>query len=264
MNITTKNVLILLSIVLSPVIAQAETHDITFPLQIIAQFRNDFGEPRAGHSHKGIDIIVPKMTPIISASDGVVRYLPQSEPTWGYEISIEGDDGYRYKYLHINNDTPGTDDNAGGTANAYAPGLTEGARVTRGQHIGWVGDSGNAENVGAHLHFEMYSPSGLINPYESLLSAYVSFLASASTTLTAPEPTVSTFIFTKRLILGSEGEEVKELQKRLRSLGFFTHPSNTGYFGIVTKRALVAYQKAKGIEPIGVVGPKTRAVLNEG
>ncbi len=264
MKIVTSILFSFLSMVFVPIVAHAETHHITFPLQIISQFRDDFGEPRAGHAHKGIDIIVPKMTPIISVSDGIVHYLPQSEPSWGYEISIASDDGYTYKYLHINNDTPGTDDNAGGVANAYAPGLTEGARVARGQHIGWVGDSGNAEDVGAHLHFEMYSPSGLINPYESLLSAYVSFLSSASTTLMAPEPLVSKFIFTKRLVLGSEGEEVKELQKRLRSLGFFTHPSNTGYFGSATKRALVAFQKAKGIDPIGILGPKTRATLNEG
>jgi murein DD-endopeptidase MepM/ murein hydrolase activator NlpD len=238
--------------------------DILFPLQVAAQFKNDFGGPRgtSGRTHKGIDIIAPKMTPVISAADGYVRYLPMREPSWGYEISIQGDDGHVYKYLHINNDTPGTDDGAGGPEYAYAQGILDGARVTRGQHIGWVGDSGNAEEVGAHLHFEMYDSSGVINPYESLLAAYVTLLASSSATLESTS-TAPRFIFTKRLALGSEGEEVRELQKRLRALGHFAHPTDTGYFGKVTASALIAYQKTNGVDPIGILGPRTRAVLNK-
>lgn len=60
----------------------------------------------------------------------------------------------------------------GGPVYAYAPTIRRGARVSAGQLIGWVGDSGNAENVGSHLHFEIHLPSGeAINSYESLLAA---------------------------------------------------------------------------------------------
>src|SRR5262249_51428540 len=74
-------------------------------------------------------------------------------------------------YIHINNDTPGTDDGLGSEEYAFAPGLQTGDHVTAGQHIAYVGDSGNAENVGPHCHFELYGPDGWINPTPSLLLA---------------------------------------------------------------------------------------------
>ena len=72
----------------------------------------------------------------------------------------------------------------------------------------------------------------------------------------------STYVFTKPLSLGSRGTEVSELQKRLKALEYFLYPEITGYFGAVTKKAVIDFQKANGIDPIGIVGPKTRAVLN--
>jgi len=71
------------------------------------------------------------------------------------------------------------------------------------------------------------------------------------------------FTFTKALSIGSRGEEVKMLQKELQGLGFFSlSVSLTGYFGPITQEAVELFQAANGIEAIGIVGPKTRAVLN--
>jgi hypothetical protein len=87
-------------------------------------------------------------------------------------MKIRDDQGYVYHYIHLNNDTPGTDDAKGGYDNAFAPGIEQGVRVTKGQHVAYVGDSGNAETVGSHLHFEIHLPDGTaINPYESLKAA---------------------------------------------------------------------------------------------
>ena len=44
-----------------------------------------------------------------------------------YNILLHGVDGNDYLYIHLNNDTPGTDDGHGGTQYAYAPGLTNGS-----------------------------------------------------------------------------------------------------------------------------------------
>lgn len=166
----------LFAIALLPSMALAQEElilDIDFPVQGPNSFQNDFEQPRSGgRTHHATDILAEKMTPIVSVSDGVVTFLPIPEPSWGYAIYIKGDDGYSYHYLHINNDTPGTDDGNGGVANAYAPGIEKGARVTRGQLIGWVGDSGNAENIASHLHFEIEDPDGnRVNPYYSLIAA---------------------------------------------------------------------------------------------
>jgi hypothetical protein len=122
--------------------------------------------------HEGIDIFAPKMTPLIAAVDGRITSLPQDEPSYGYAIFMRDDEDYQYRYIHVNNDTPGTDDGQGGVTYAYAPTITRGARVVKGQLLGWVGDSGNAENVGSHLHFEIRLPDGTpINAYQSLLNA---------------------------------------------------------------------------------------------
>lgn len=74
----------------------------------------------------------------------------------------------------------------------------------------------------------------------------------------------SAFKFTQLLKLGSEGKEVSELQKLLKKLGYFTYKSVTGVFGEVTKKAVIAFQKAKGLKPYpGWVGPATREALNK-
>lgn len=89
-------------------------------------------------------------------------------------ISIKDAENYTYNYLHINNDMPGTDDGNGGPMLAYAQDVKLGNKVVAGQHIAWVGDSGNAENTVSHLHFEIIDPNGnAVNPYPYLQNASI-------------------------------------------------------------------------------------------
>jgi hypothetical protein len=149
-----------------------EVRDIAFPTDLSVDVNDNYSEPRSGHTHEGIDLMGKHMMPLYAAVDGRVSSLNIPEASWGYAITLEDADGYTYHYLHVNNDTPGTDDGAGGIANAYAPGIVRGANVVRGQLVGWMGDSGNAESAGNHLHFEIRKPKGMpINPYASLLAA---------------------------------------------------------------------------------------------
>jgi murein DD-endopeptidase MepM/ murein hydrolase activator NlpD len=93
-----------------------------------------FGELRAGHAHEGIDIPMPVGTPIRAAASGrvIVRGLEQ---------------GYG-KYTCIAHRTIST---------CYAHqsrfGTKLGARVRRGEVIGFVGSTGDASAY--HLHFEV-------------------------------------------------------------------------------------------------------------
>lgn len=154
-----------------PVRAQEAVRDIVFPVQGAVSYQDDFGDARSGHSHEGVDIHGEKMQPLLAAVDGHVDYIVDPEASWGYAVVIRDAEGYTYHYLHVNNDMPGTDDGNGGVEHAYAPGVRRGARVVKGQHIAWMGDSGNAESVGAHLHFEIRYQRDPIDPYPSLQAA---------------------------------------------------------------------------------------------
>ncbi|GAB4466088.1 MAG: hypothetical protein OHK0029_37190 [Armatimonadaceae bacterium] len=147
----------------------ATVRSMTFPLIGKCQWSDTFGAPRGGgtRKHEGQDLMAPKMTPVVACFDGVVT-LRRNHPNAGNWITLRGDDGWTANYIHLNNDTPGTDDGQGGDENAFAPGLETGHRVIAGQFLGWVGDSGNAEGTGSHLHFELTSPEGLLNPAASL------------------------------------------------------------------------------------------------
>jgi hypothetical protein len=145
--------------------------NIVFPTDRTITFIDDFGNARSGHSHEGIDMMGEKMTPLYAAVDGRVSYIVIPEASWGYAVVLRDSDGYTYHYLHINNDTPGTDDGNGGTQYAYAPGISRGTSVTKGQLIGWMGDSGNAETIASHLHFEIRLDGTAINPFPSLTAA---------------------------------------------------------------------------------------------
>jgi hypothetical protein len=120
-----------------------------------------------------------QMDPLYAMVEGEICGIDDGdEDDYGRHITVCGDDGRRYRYLHLNNDTPGTDDNAAGLEHVYAPGMRRGLRVARGQHIAFMGDSGNAEGTAPHLHLDIFDdrvtdPYGdnRINPYPTLLAA---------------------------------------------------------------------------------------------
>ena len=58
------------------------------------------------------------------------------------------------------------------------------------------------------------------------------------------------------LRIGSKGSQVTSLQQRLKELGYFKG-NTTKYFGPITKKAVIDFQRAKGLTADGIVGPKT-------
>ena len=88
--------------------------------------------------------------------------------------------------------------------------------------------------------------------------------SSASTSVTSNPTVVKSFVFQSFLTVGSRGLEVLELQKKLQSLGFFPATvSPNGVYGPTTLASVIAFQKANRIDPLGYVGPATRAALNK-
>jgi hypothetical protein len=87
--------------------------------------------------------------------------------------------------------------------------------------------------------------------------------APTTVNLISPIPSTELFVsITETLSRGSRGTQVTLLQGFLKILKFF--PSNTaptGYFGSITETAVMSFQESRGIEPIGIVGPKTRKAI---
>ena len=92
------------------------------------------------------------------------------------------------------------------------------------------------------------------------------YISITSTTTSIPRitpaTTNTTFKFTKSIKLGSKGTEVLELQKKLKTLGFYKGKVDGG-FGSTTEKAVKAFQKAHKLPQLGNVGPKTRDLLNK-
>ncbi|NNC76235.1 MAG: M23 family metallopeptidase [Acidimicrobiia bacterium] len=143
---------------------------------ITSEFSNDWGAGRSGgRGHKGNDVFSPKGTPVLAAADGFVEKLGNG-PRSGFYVKLRHADGFDTWYMHLDNDTPGTDDAKGGSERAYAEGIEEGDFVEAGQIIGYVGDSGNAEYTTPHTHFELHRDGRAINPHDYLEGAMTRWL----------------------------------------------------------------------------------------
>ena len=160
--------------------AAATVKPIVFPVDGAVTYTRDFGAPRSGgRTHEGNDLMGQKMMPELAAVDGTVfRLTFNNLSTGGNSVTIKGDDGWTYHYIHVNNDTPGTDNGAATREQAFPSNIVVGARVTRGQVVAYMGDSGNAESTAPHLHFEIRQPAAAgqytgaaIDPYDSLQAA---------------------------------------------------------------------------------------------
>ncbi|WP_425590702.1 3D domain-containing protein [Fictibacillus phosphorivorans] len=56
---------------------------------------------------------------------------------------------------------------------------------------------------------------------------------------------------------GTWDNDVYELQGKLKAMGYFDFAVTTGYYGPVTKEAVIKYQKAKGLKVDGIAGQQT-------
>lgn len=145
-----------------------------FPIAGKVTYSDSFLASRGGGTrrHHGQDLMSAKLNPAIACFDGTVE-IKVGLGNAGNTITLYGDNGWTAEYYHMNNDSPGTDDAKGTADYCFAPGLKSGDRVSAGQLVGWVGDSGNAEGTGSHVHFELWSQvtGAVYNAYPSLRAA---------------------------------------------------------------------------------------------
>jgi murein DD-endopeptidase MepM/ murein hydrolase activator NlpD len=169
--------------------------DIGFPLRRNTRYhyRDNWLERRAGppfsynHArvgpggqlirlHDGVDIYAPEGVPVLSPFDGTIidprsRWRPWPDARYGITVVVQSDEpataGYMAVLVHLNSDW-----------------VKVGQHVTRGQVVGTLGKTGNAEETLPQLHFELRAPflidwSALgeqrmvdaFDPYPSLVAA---------------------------------------------------------------------------------------------
>jgi len=167
-------VIVMLALVAGANASQAKSVPrLVFPVIGAVTYSDDFGAPRTGGTHQGNDILADKKAPAVAVESGKVKFWTTSAAA-GCMLYLYGDSGTTYLYIHLNNDLTMKNDNRGScvAGTSYAPGLKDGERVGAGQLIGYVGDSGDANGIHPHLHFELHPNDGsAVDPYPYLRKA---------------------------------------------------------------------------------------------
>ncbi|MCD9006814.1 peptidoglycan DD-metalloendopeptidase family protein [Luteimonas sp. XNQY3] len=145
----------------------ASPDGLLLPVQgiAIADIHDTFGDARGGErQHEALDIMAPAGTPVLAVADGTIEKLFTSDLGGLTIYQFEPGGQFSYYYAHLQ---------------AYAPGLVEGATVQRGDVLGTVGSTGNADPAAPHLHFAVFrlTPERQwwtgepVNPYPLLRAA---------------------------------------------------------------------------------------------
>jgi murein DD-endopeptidase MepM/ murein hydrolase activator NlpD len=104
-----------------------------------AQLSDTFDQPRGTERHhEALDIMAPKGAKVLAVADGKVVKLFNSKPGGLTVYQFDPTEKYAYYYAHLDR---------------YADGIKEGDLVKRGDLIGYVGATGNANPDAPHLHF---------------------------------------------------------------------------------------------------------------
>ena len=160
---------------------------LVFPILGSASWTDDFGDPRGQGGHEGNDILAPRRALALAAEAGTVEFHTTSSRA-GCMLYLNGKSGTQYLYIHLNNDLTDANDNQGSCVAgvAYAKGLKNGAKVGAGEVIAYVGDSGDADGIHPHLHFEVHpNGGGAVSPHRYLKQARrMLFAAETGTTFT--------------------------------------------------------------------------------
>lgn len=132
------------------------------------QLRDTFNDSRSeGRVHDAIDIMAPQDSKVVAAANGTIVKLFTSDKGGITIYQLSSDEKLVFYYAHLNR---------------YADGLLEKQQVRQGDLIGYVGDTGNAQPGGYHLHFAIWqitNPKNFwdganLNPYDFLRTAPMS------------------------------------------------------------------------------------------
>ena len=269
--------------------------DLPIPVLFGVALRNltkNFGDPRSGHTHEGLDIMAREGTPVVSPTDAVVIRTGEGDSAGNYVTTANpGDESFVYMHLSKIAD------------------IDEGDVLEKGDIIGYVGHTGNAVAAAPHLHFEIHDEDGEpTDPFPRLTEVFAlddkidyleeifdnesddeelaeflvtnfrsDFVTAQAQNLELPSDITdalkklpatsvsssSSSTNSSILKVGSKGTAVQELQAFLikKDIGSSDKVVADGSFGPITRQALIDYQASVGLTSDGVAGPKTLAYI---
>jgi murein DD-endopeptidase MepM/ murein hydrolase activator NlpD len=131
-----------------------------FPIAGPSNWSNDWHVRRCEpypHLHEGIDIFAPLGTPVVAIANGRISQRGVGSIS-GLSVEIADAQGVQYFYAHLS---------------AFRPGLVPGGTVQRGQVLGYIGTTGNAQGTSPHLHLEV-QPGGVPVPPKPYVDRWLS------------------------------------------------------------------------------------------
>src|SRR3954452_5876537 len=90
--------------------ARSSVPPLLFPVVGPVTYTNDFGDPRAGGTHEGNDLLGTKRAAVVAGEDGTIKFGTTS-PSAGCMLYLYGASGTMYEYIHLNNDLGSGNDN---------------------------------------------------------------------------------------------------------------------------------------------------------
>ena len=121
----------------------AEKAPFSVPLKDPFRFTSGFGR-RWGRLHAGTDFAAPHGTPIYATADGVVTHAGWMSG-YGRLVKVQHEFGIETRYAHMSKIN-----------------VKVGQRVSRGQQVGAMGNTGRS--TGTHLHYEVRVGGEPVNP----------------------------------------------------------------------------------------------------
>lgn len=144
-----------------PLAAVPAADQLLIPVEGIpaSALKDTFNDARgAERRHEAIDILAPKGTQVFAVADGKIAKLFNSKPGGLTVYQFDTTEKFAYYYAHLDQ---------------YAANVKEGMTLKRGDLVGYVGSSGNADPTAPHLHFAIFElgpekqwwKGSPINPY---------------------------------------------------------------------------------------------------